>query len=224
MRACARRREPHRHAQQCVARRGAAAGAQRCIGEPHPQLDDGRTLLEHSEQLAILVPFHLKALTARARLLAQSARAERGLASQPVISRVGGAPIPTGERDLDLRLTLPVEDVEDAVLPTRRQDAALRLPGEQHRALGVVRGRQGHELLLRAPGSTPVRSAEVAESLEQAWCEWCIAPWGARLRCQLSEAQRKATAVAAPNGQTCVSWQQQLEIPSRPIGWFASSS
>ena len=73
-----------------------------------------------------------------------------GLASQPVTSRVGGAPIPTGERDLDLRLTLPVEDVEDAILPTCRQDAALWLPGEQHRAPGVVPGFQRHKLLLRA--------------------------------------------------------------------------
>ena len=73
-----------------------------------------------------------------------------GLASQPITSRVGGAPIPTGERDLDLRLTLPVEDVEDAILPTCRQDAALWLPGEQHRAPGVVPGFQRHKLLLRA--------------------------------------------------------------------------
>ena len=118
----------------------------------------------------------MKALTARARLLAQSARAERGLASQPVISRVGGAPIPTCERDLDLRLTLPVEDVEDAVLPTRRQDAALRLPGEQHGALGVVPGFQRHELLLRARkaehAGQRARGAEAAESCGQAWCGW----------------------------------------------------
>ena len=174
VRACARRREPHRRAQQCVARRGGrGAAVHRC--EPHPQLDDGRALLEHSEQLAILVPFQLKALTARARLLAQSARAERGLASQPGISRVG-APIPTGERDLDLRLTLPVEDVEDAVLPTRRQDAALRLPGEQHGALGVVPGFQRHELLLRARkaehAGQRARGAGAAESCDQAWCGW----------------------------------------------------
>ena len=88
----------------------------------------------------------------------------------------GGAPIPTGERDLDLRLTLPVEDVEDAVLPTRRQDATLRLPGEQYGALGVVPGFERHKLLLRARkaerAGQRARAAEAAESYDQAWCGW----------------------------------------------------
>ena len=76
-RAYARRREPHRHMQQCVARRGGRRAAVLMVGAPHPQLDDRQPSWARRE-LAILVPLHLEALTARAWLLAQSVRAERG--------------------------------------------------------------------------------------------------------------------------------------------------